>query len=120
MAGRKLRTQIYRRDHQRAAVSGRHGTAALFLGAVDWNLQHSLLHGRPLSDVEREPVRDGDERQNDPAGAARGTRSERARVDAERDAAGIPGYPARSRWVDLPGDAPGCGAYREVGDGPAA
>src|SRR5262245_20422376 len=117
MAGRQLWTQIHGRGDQRTAVSGRHGAAALFLGAVDWDFQHSLLHRRPLSNMERAPVRDRNERKNDPARALGRTRSERTGADAERDAAGIPGYPPRPGWVDLPGYAPGCGAHSQVWHG---
>src|SRR5438132_10170180 len=100
MARRQLWTQILGRDHQRAAVSRRHGATALFLGAVDWDLQYSFLHRRPLSNLERKPVRDWDERPNDPACANWRPRAERTRIDLERDAAGSPGHPPSSRWLD--------------------
>src|SRR5262245_59468789 len=117
MARCQLWTQVHRRDYQRIADTRGHGVAALFLGAVNWNLWNAFLYGGPLPSVERAAIRDRNERKDDSTRAARRTRSKRTRVDADRTAAGNSGYPARPRRTDLSRHASRCESHSEVRHG---
>ena len=69
LAGDRLRHRLQRRKNPRKHEQARHGTADQILGAVDRAVRHGVLHRRPVSGVEGQPVRRRARRPD--AGAAR-------------------------------------------------
>ena len=57
LAARELRPRLQRRARLGQAHAGRSRRSRAVLGAVDRDLRHDVLHGRPLPGVEEQPVR---------------------------------------------------------------
>ena len=57
LAGDRLRRQLRRHAGRQRHREAGHGAAGQILGAVDRAVRHGVLHGRPVSGLEGQPVR---------------------------------------------------------------
>jgi glucose/arabinose dehydrogenase len=79
LAARVDRTELHRHARLRSTVGATgHGQPADSLGAVDQPLEHHVLHGRPVPEMEEQPVRGGADDADAAAGLIQSTIAGRA------------------------------------------